>query len=82
MSTITLDPIALDIREQRVLGYLRPALEEASRRNRPIGVEALDTSLTTSELVALAARLCRHEHKNVAVVASPTDRGVILVPLQ
>ena len=81
MSMITLDPVALDIREQRVLGYLRPALDEAVARNRPVGVDHLETSLTTRELVALAGRLCRHESMNVAVVASPTNRGVILVPV-
>jgi len=82
LSTITSERVALDVREEWVLGHLRPAVEEATRRNRPVGVEALDTSLTTSELVALAGRLCRHEGVNVAVVASPTERGVILVPLQ
>ena len=81
MSTITTEPVALDVREEYVLGHLRPALAEATRRNRPVGVESNETSLTTSELVALAGRLCRHEGVNVAVVASPTERGVILVPL-
>jgi hypothetical protein len=81
VSPTTTEPVALDVREQWALGHLEPALAEAVARNRPVAVEHLETSLTQRELVALASRLCRSEGENVAVLASPSGRGVFFVPM-
>jgi hypothetical protein len=81
LTVTSTETAAFDRREQRVLGHLRPAIAEALRRNKPVAVAHLETSLTTKELIALATRVCRHDGANVAVVTSAAHRGVIFVPV-
>jgi hypothetical protein len=81
LTTIVQEPPALDAREARALEYLRPALSEAVARNRSVRAAWIPTSLSSSELVALSVRLCRHAGANVAVLAHPESCGVIFTPV-
>jgi hypothetical protein len=68
-------------RELRAFEQFGPALSEAVDCNRPAHVADLMTSLSGKELVALAARFARAQGANVAVLPTPTNRGVIFVPV-
>ena len=81
MTITSTESVAFDRQEQRVIGHLRPAIAEALRRNKPVAVAHVETSLTPKQLVALATRVCRHDGANVAVVTSSAHRGVIFVPV-
>ncbi len=78
MSTTIDEPLAFGVREQRALGPLRAALDEAVRRNRPVHTD--DATLGREQLVKLSARLCLHDDRNVAVIPGPHG-GVIFVPV-
>jgi hypothetical protein len=75
------EPLVADARETYALGYLRPALDEAVRTNRPGVVGFVPTSLRKDELVALAVRLVKHEDVNVGVLANPVGDGLMFTPL-
>ena len=77
MSTLTNEPLAVGVREQRALGPLRDAIREALRRNRPVHA---DVPLLPQELQQLAVRLCRHDDANVAVLPA-RGHGVIFIPV-
>jgi hypothetical protein len=69
------------LRELRALEQFGPALSQAVERGRPAHVADLTTSLCGKELIELAARLVRTEGASVAVLPTPTNRGVIFVPV-
>jgi hypothetical protein len=69
------------LRELRALEQFGPALTEAVDCGRPAHVADLTTSLCGKELVDLAARFARTEGARVAVLPTPTNRGVIFVPV-
>jgi hypothetical protein len=68
-------------RQDAALAYLAPAFDEARSTGRPSGVQWVPTSLSNSELVALAVELCRRCGANVAVLANRDANGVTFVPL-
>jgi hypothetical protein len=73
--------VAATIGERRALDHFHPAVAEALDRGRPVVVDHLQTPLDQRELINLAVRLCLHEQAKLAVLPSPSGRGVIFVPV-
>ncbi|HVU77662.1 MAG TPA: hypothetical protein VHC67_08770 [Gaiellaceae bacterium] len=67
--------------ERRLIARLEPALREAVDRGRPVHVEKLHTLLPHRTVIQLAARLCLHVEAKLAVLPTPSGRGVIFVPV-
>ena len=74
--------LASSARENGVLAYLEPALEQAIVTRRPASAHWVPTSLRSEELVALAVGLCRRSGANVAVLANREARGVTFAPFR
>lgn len=73
--------VTSNARESQALAYLRPALDEAVAKGRPVSADWVPTSLTSRELVSLAVRLCSDAGARAAVLANPLRNGVTFTPL-
>jgi hypothetical protein len=70
-----------DARENKAIGRLVPALDEAVASGRPIAVALFQTSLNNRQLVALAVDVIKRAEVNVAVLADGTQKALTFVPL-
>lgn len=70
-----------DRSQNRAIAALCPSLNEALESGRATLVAPFATSLTISQLVALAVSLCKRSDSNVAVVGSHDGRSLAFVPL-
>ena len=72
---------ARDVRVNRALDVLCPALDKALATGKSTVVTPFPTSLTQRELIVVAVDLCKRSGANAAVLAGQDARSFTFVPL-
>jgi hypothetical protein len=70
-----------DAGENKAIGRLVPALDEAVASGRPVAVDRFPTSFNGRQLVAIAVDVVKRAEVNVAVLAGAGHKALTFVPL-